>query len=94
MARYSLIISSDLKGLTVIAAAMVMFGTVLMDARFDQVTKLPTEILNRPFGIGLKQIEYCIFQERRNDQTALFPTFAEDDHRCPIEQKLWVSTPK
>ena len=85
MARYSQIISSDLKGVTVIAAAMVMFGTVLMDARFDQVTKLPTEILNRPFGIGLKQIEYCIFQERRNDQTALFP--AEDDHKCPIDRK-------
>jgi hypothetical protein len=86
MTQYAL--SFDLKRAPVIAAAVVMSGTVLMNAPLDHVTKLQIEILNRPLAIGLKQIEYCILQERRNDQTALFPPLAEDDHnRCPIEQK-------
>jgi hypothetical protein len=67
-----------------IAAAVMMPGSALMGVPLDHATKLPIEILG-PFGIGLKQIDYCLLQERRNDQTALFP--AEDEHKCPIDQK-------
>jgi hypothetical protein len=70
------LLSSDFKRVTAIAATMMMPGSPFMGVPLD---------LLRPFGIGLKQIEYCLLQERRNDQTALFP--AEDDHKCPIDRK-------
>jgi hypothetical protein len=78
------LLSSDFKRVTAITATMMMPGSPLMGAPLDHATKLPIEIL-RPFGIGLKQIEYCLLQERGNDLTALFP--AEDDHKCPIDRK-------
>ena len=79
MPRY--LLSFDLKRMTVIAVAVVMSGTVLPDAHLSDTKP---ETLNRPFGIGLSQIEYCILQTRRDDQIALF------DHvfKCPIEIQL------
>ena len=60
-----------------------MSGTFMIDTRLND-TKLPTEILSRPFGAGLRQIEYCLLQERRNDLTLFLP-LAQDDFKCPIE---------
>lgn len=80
MPRY--LLSLNLKRMTVIAAAVLMSGTVLApDARLSD-TK-PPELLNRPFGIGLSQIEYCFLKDRRNDQIALF----EHVFKCPIENQ-------
>lgn len=84
MDRYP--ISFNLKRVTVIAA-VAMFVTVLMNTRLSD-TKLPTELLNRPFGIGLRQIEYCLSQEQRNDQIALFLPLGEGVFKCPIEAAL------
>jgi hypothetical protein len=84
MARHWL--SFNLKRVTVIAAAVVMSGTFLTHTRLDD-TKLPTEILNRPFGIGLRQIEYCLLQEWPSDKIALFLPFPEDHFKCPIENQ-------
>jgi hypothetical protein len=50
MTQYAL--SFDLKRAPVIAAAVVMSGTVLMNAPLDHVTKLQIEILNRPLAMG------------------------------------------
>lgn len=84
MTRYS--VTSDLMRVTVIAAAVVMSGAVVGDTRLHD-TKLPIERLSRPFGIGLRQIEHCLFQERRVDHPTPVSTVAENDHKCPIEQK-------
>jgi hypothetical protein len=83
MARYWL--SFNLKTVTAIAVVVMMSGTFL-NTRLDE-TKLPAEILNRSFGIGLRQIEYCLSQERWNELTSLFLPFLEDDFKCPIEKQ-------
>jgi hypothetical protein len=84
MTRYQLVCS--LNKITVIAAAVAMSGTAVTDVHFGD-TSLSVERLSRPFGIGLWQIERCLFQEGPRDRLALSSTFVEIDYQCPIEQK-------
>jgi hypothetical protein len=69
---------------TMVAVSAVMPGRTDFDP--NQMIKAQTESVGRPTGISLRQIEYCLDKDRRDDQTALNVTFAGLDSKCPIDQ--------
>ena len=69
---------------TMIIAAALMSGRA--DADPDLLIKAQTKSVDRPIGISLRQIEYCLNKDRKNDKVALNVTFAGLDSKCPIEQ--------
>ena len=73
--------------MTMIAASAMMFGSAPSD--FARPITAQTQIGNQSMPISLEQIEYCLNEERKNDQTAaLGASFERQDHNsCPIDQR-------
>jgi hypothetical protein len=69
---------------TMIAASAVTSGSTRSD--LDQLIKAQTNSVDRPMDISLRQIEYCLDQDRKNDQAALNAAFAGLDIKCPIDR--------
>ena len=71
---------------TVVAASAVLSGTTLAHSDLDQLSEAQTESVERPIGISLTQIAYCLDREDlKKGQTALNDTFAVRDDKCPID---------
>jgi len=79
-------VAHTLSKVTMIVAAVALSGTGAGDGRFGDTCQ-PVGRLSRPFGIGLWQIERCLFKEGRRGRLALSSALLEIDRHCPIEQK-------
>jgi len=73
--------------ITMIAASAMMFGSTHSD--FARPIPARAQTGNQSMPISLEQIEYCLNEERKNDQTAtLGASFERQDHNsCPIDQR-------
>jgi hypothetical protein len=73
--------------ITMIAASAMMFGSPHSD--LARPITAQTQTGNQSMPISLEQIEYCLNEERKSDQTAALGVGFErpDHHSCPIDQR-------